>query len=178
MARCSTIACSSHTLQCRPNVSASYLLHGAGERGDDNTAQLKHGMKEFCKPQWREKYPCYVLAPQCPEGKKWVEVDWSADSHDMPAEPSESMRLLFELADTMVKDSAVNKNRIVINRSIDGRLRHLGCTRASARFFCGGSSNLWWRRPQDGREVCESTCMVFSCDNDKAVPVKRSRDMI
>ena len=46
------------------------FLHGAGERGADNTAQLKHGMKEFCKAQWREKYPCYVVAPQCPEGQE------------------------------------------------------------------------------------------------------------
>ncbi|MCC6509118.1 MAG: prolyl oligopeptidase family serine peptidase, partial [Pirellulaceae bacterium] len=90
------------------------FLHGAGERGADNKAQLIHGMADFCKPKWREKYPCYVVAPQCPEGKKWVEVDWSADSHDMPEAPSESLQLVFELADTMVKDSAVNENRIYI----------------------------------------------------------------
>lgn len=33
------------------------FLHGAGERGSDNAAQLKHCMIEFCKPERRERFP-------------------------------------------------------------------------------------------------------------------------
>src|SRR5690242_3011034 len=42
------------------------FLHGAGERGDDNARQLVHGTKEFAKDENRQKYPCFVVAPQCP----------------------------------------------------------------------------------------------------------------
>jgi len=59
------------------------FLHGAGERGDDNAAQLKNCMKQFLKMQ--EKYPAFIVAPQCPKGKKWNEVDWQAASHVTPA---------------------------------------------------------------------------------------------
>ena len=52
------------------------FLHGAGERGDDNAAQLKHGVVEFYKRQ--QKHPCVVFAPQCPAESMWVKIDWSA----------------------------------------------------------------------------------------------------
>ena len=53
------------------------FLHGAGERGDDNRAQLTHGAVDFTKKEIREKYPCYLLVPQCPKMRRWAEVDWS-----------------------------------------------------------------------------------------------------
>jgi predicted peptidase len=49
------------------------FLHGAGERGDNNEAQLVHGVGEFVAR--RKEYPCFLIAPQCPSGKKWCEVD-------------------------------------------------------------------------------------------------------
>src|SRR5947209_90189 len=72
------------------------FLHGAGERGSDNEKQLVHGVPQFATKENREKYPCFLIAPQCPEGRKWVEVDWSAASHVQPKEPSEPARLTLE----------------------------------------------------------------------------------
>jgi len=69
-------------------------LHGAGERGNDNKAQLLWGARFMLDAA--EKHGCYVLVPQCPRGKRWVEVDWNRPSHAMPEEPSESIGLLME----------------------------------------------------------------------------------
>src|SRR5829696_5329142 len=48
------------------------FLHGAGERGDDNKAQLKHGVGDFAKEETRKKYPAFLIAPQCPEKQFWA----------------------------------------------------------------------------------------------------------
>lgn len=48
------------------------FLHGAGERGDDNAAQLKHGAREFATDASLAKYPAIVVAPQCPKGSFWT----------------------------------------------------------------------------------------------------------
>ena len=42
------------------------FLHGAGERGNDNEKQLTHGGQMFLNPVNQEKYPAFVLIPQCP----------------------------------------------------------------------------------------------------------------
>ena len=42
------------------------FLHGAGERGNDNEKQLVHGGQMWLNPVNREKYPAFILAPQCP----------------------------------------------------------------------------------------------------------------
>ena len=48
------------------------FLHGAGERGSDNQAQLIHGSMMFTNPVNREKYPAIVLFPQCPKERFWA----------------------------------------------------------------------------------------------------------
>src|SRR5579872_7061378 len=80
------------------------FLHGAGERGDDNTAQLIHGVAEFASEENRKKYPCFLVAPQCPKNQKWADVDWGAASHTLPKEPSEPARLVLELIPALEKE--------------------------------------------------------------------------
>ena len=66
------------------------FLHGAGERGSDNQSQLKYFPTWMAAPDMRAKYPCFIIAPQCPIGKKWVEVPW--DKSVSPADAQESVR--------------------------------------------------------------------------------------
>lgn len=41
-------------------------LHGSGERGVDNLAQLKNGIRALETAHARARFPCIVVAPQCP----------------------------------------------------------------------------------------------------------------
>ena len=154
------------------------FLHGAGERGDDNVAQLKHGMKDFCDPSRREKYRCYVLAPQCPKNARWADIDWSKKEMHIPAETSDSMKLVFEVVDRMVADAAIDKNRIYVTGLSMGGYGTWDCLYRRPDFFaaalpiCGGVST----------EVAESIKHVpvwcFHGADDKVVTVDYSRDMI
>ena len=60
-------------------------LHGAGGRGADNTGQIRDASPntaaKFALPKYQEKFPCFIVAPQCPRDRKWVDVDWAAASH-------------------------------------------------------------------------------------------------
>src|SRR5262245_55313715 len=69
------------------------FLHGAGERGDDNDAQLRHGVAEFARPEHRKQYPCFLAAPQCPARQSWADVKFAADTHTASEKPSEPGRL-------------------------------------------------------------------------------------
>jgi len=48
------------------------FLHGAGERGGDNSAQLRHFPERMESAAYREEFPCFVLSPQCPAGGRWA----------------------------------------------------------------------------------------------------------
>lgn len=90
------------------------FLHGAGERGTDNEKQLVHGVPQFASKENREKYPCFLIAPQCPEGAKWVDVDWGADSHTMPEKMTEPARLTVELIEALLKGYSIDPKRVYI----------------------------------------------------------------
>jgi predicted peptidase len=47
------------------------FLHGAGERGDDNQSQLQYFPQMMSEPEYRQRYECFLLAPQCPTGRWW-----------------------------------------------------------------------------------------------------------
>ena len=47
------------------------VLHGAGERGNDNEAQLVHGSYLFLKDSARQQFPAIVVFPQCAANSFW-----------------------------------------------------------------------------------------------------------
>ena len=51
------------------------VLHGAGERGNDNEKQLMHGAQLFLTDENRKNFPAIVVFPQCPENLAWSSVN-------------------------------------------------------------------------------------------------------
>jgi predicted peptidase len=154
------------------------FLHGAGERGSDNTKQLVHGVADFCKEANRKAYPCFLIAPQCPEGKKWCEVDWGAESHKQPKEPSEPMRLLLELLPKLQKEYSIDDRRIYVTGLSMGGFgtwdviaRHPELF-AAAVPICGGGDEA------TAEKIAKLPIWAFHGDKDGAVKVSRSRNMI
>lgn len=89
------------------------FLHGAGERGTDNKLQLLHAVKEFMAEDIRNEYYFILLAPQCPESARWVEVDWTMPSHRMPR-ISIPLKQTFALMDSLTNAYVVDTNQIYV----------------------------------------------------------------
>ena len=90
------------------------FLHGAGERGADNAAQLKHGAPLFAKPEVREKYPCFVVAPQCPPEQKWADIDWTSDTPTQPEKVSAPMALALGALEAVQKEFSIDADRLYV----------------------------------------------------------------
>lgn len=92
------------------------FLHGSGERGNDNEAQLKWGVQNFATDQMMEQHPAIVIAPQCPDNQQWASFNDFRSSGEMRLQPkpSSSMRLLIGLIHKMIKQQPVDTNRIYI----------------------------------------------------------------
>ncbi|NJO88627.1 MAG: prolyl oligopeptidase family serine peptidase [Chloroflexia bacterium] len=154
------------------------FLHGAGERGTDNEKQIGHIKKLFIDSANREKYQVFVVAPQCPEGKKWVEVDWSAKSHIIPTEPSWAMSNAISLIEDIIENYPVDTTRIyVTGLSMGGYGTWDVISRYPEKFaaaiaICGGGDEKM------AKKIKNIPIWAFHGSNDKVVPVSRSRNMI
>ena len=152
------------------------FLHGAGERGSDNRAQITHG-KDFLLAA-AKRQGCFVIAPQCPPNARWVEVDWSARSHLMPEQPSVPMGLLLELLPKLCDEFAIDTDRIyVMGLSMGGYgtwdliQRHPEMF-AAAVPICGGGDVTKAER------IARLPVWAYHGSQDTVVPTSRSRDMI
>ena len=154
------------------------FLHGAGERGDDNHRQLIHGASDLVRPGMRKQHPAFVVAPQCPEGKRWVEVPWEADGHSLPESPSEPMTLILKLLETLPKEYSIDADRLyVTGLSMGGfgtwdLLARKPELVAAAMPICGGGD------PEHVARYKDIPIWVAHGDKDDAVKVDRSREMV
>lgn len=152
------------------------FLHGAGERGTDNEKQLVHGVPQFAANL--EKYPCFLIAPQCPDGKRWVEVDWSADSHTQPKEPGEVGRLTLALVEKSIQALPVDRKRVYLTGlSMGGYgtwdlLARRPDLFAAAAPVCGGADEA------TARKIKAIPIWAFHGGKDTTVQPARSRNMI
>ena len=86
------------------------FLHGAGERGSDNISQLKNGAASlFAEDKARAKYPCFAVAPQCPEGSSWANFR-NPGAGDL-MEPS---RLSLDVIGALQKEFNIDPKRLYI----------------------------------------------------------------
>lgn len=150
------------------------LLHGSGERGDDNEKQLVHGVPEFVREENRKAYPCFLAVPQCPKSQKWA--DWVPGPR--PAQPSEPSRLALELLDSLQKEFSIDTKRIYITGiSMGGFGTWDLITRHPERFaaavpICGGGD------PAQMAKVANMPIWAFHGGKDTAVKPASSRDLI
>jgi predicted peptidase len=154
------------------------FLHGAGERGTDNHAQLTHVARIFATPENRRTYPCFVLAPQCPPERKWAEVDWSAMHHKTPEKPSIPLALAMEVIAQLQKEYSIDAKRLyVMGLSMGGygswdAISRYPETFAAAVPICGGGDE------DKAPAIAKIPVWVFHGDHDGAVKVERSRNMV
>jgi predicted peptidase len=154
------------------------FLHGAGERGDDNGAQLKHGVADILG--WCEKTgnPAVLLVPQCPKEGFWAPLNRETKDLLVDVDPSAPQQLVMELLETVVETVKVDRDRIYVTGLSMGGYgtwdllwRHPGRF-AAAIPICGGG------RTDKAREIKYLPIWVVHGAMDKAIPVSQSRRMV
>lgn len=160
------------------------FLHGAGERGDDNEAQLTHGVSTFLNDKYRTEYPCFVIAPQCPKEGYWSSANISRDQYplkiefDYTNEITPALEAAMELLFSYVSDGLIDTSRIYITGLSMGGM---GAFEAVGRFpvlfaaavpVCGGGDKVSYNET-----TAKVPFWIFHGEQDGVVPVQHSRDM-
>ncbi|MBN1251794.1 MAG: prolyl oligopeptidase family serine peptidase [Bacteroidales bacterium] len=154
------------------------FLHGAGERGNDNEKSLTHIKELFLNAENKKNYPTFVIVPQCPEDERWVEVSWKLETHIKPEIASKSMNSTIQLLNYLIENFPIDKNRIYITGLSMGGFGTWDAICRYPDFFaaaipiCGGGDE------NTASQIVNIPIWAFHGDNDKAVNVSRSRNMI
>jgi predicted peptidase len=165
----------------KTKVPLVIFLHGAGERGDNNVAQLIHGLKEFAKPENRQQYPCWVIAPQCPANQKWTDLPWNAKEIQLPESPSTSMKLLMQVVDKLLAENpTIDPQRVYITGLSMGGFGTIDAVArwpqrfAAAAPVCGGGDT----RPEVIKNMTGLPWWVAHGKDDNVVPFELSQKLV
>ncbi|RNC87466.1 MAG: phospholipase [Allomuricauda sp.] len=160
------------------------VLHGSGERGNDNEAQLVHGSYLFEKEEIRKKYPAIVVFPQCNSNSSWVNIGVSGDMDNREfvffenPKPTTDMVLLEGLIKYLTKKYAVDKKRMYVGGLSMGGFGTFELVRRNPKLFaaafpiCGGAN------PITAKKMKHLDWWVFHGEADKVVPPRYSTQMV
>ncbi len=156
-------------------------LHGAGERGSDNERHIwKHDLAtSWAMDESQNKWPCFVVAPQCPQKQKWNYVDWHKGAYSMDTVPAGNELLtVLNLLDSLLKEFNIDTNRqYVSGLSMGGYGTWDIITRYPERF--AAAIPMSGAGDQSKVTLCKNLPIwIFHNTNDKIVPVSGSREMV
>jgi len=154
------------------------FLHGAGERGDDNVAQLKYLPTWLSAPKARAKHPCFLIAPQCPKNQKWSSAHWAEKQPRMAEQPVDEMATVIALIEHVMATQPIDPDRVYLTGlSMGGFGTWELAMRRPAMFaavapICGGGDAT------QAAKLKDVPVWAWHGDKDRAVPVTRTRELI
>ena len=154
-------------------------LHGAGERGTDNEQQLAYLPTWLAEPAMQERYPCYLVAPQCRPDHRWVEVAWDdVASTPQAAQMTDDLAAAVAALDEVLAMEAADPGRVYLTGlSMGGFGAWDLAARMPERFaallpICGGGDEATAPR------LARLPIWCFHGADDTVVLPGRSRSMI
>jgi predicted peptidase len=149
------------------------FLHGMGERGSDNSAQLINGVSEFfANPEARSKFPCFAVIPQCPGNDYWSSWEPGAVGLSRPA------RAALDVVAAIQKEFNIDDDRLYIGGLSMGGFGTWDIVTAHPHMFaaafpiCGGGD------PSKAAQLVDLPIWAFHGGNDDVVDPNLSRNMI
>ena len=162
-------------------VPVVVLLHGSGECGQDNAAQLGPFKALYTTVLLDAKLPpALYLLPQCTQQNPWVRTIAFQEDYRLPRYPAPALRTVKEHLDQLVAQGVADPDRLYIGGySLGGfgtwdAVSRWPETFAAAVPVCGGGS------VQEAaiRAAGTTSLWVFHGSADASVPVACSRRMI
>ena len=160
------------------------VLHGAGERGDNNESQLVHGSDVFLNQENREKFPAIVIFPQAPKDDYWAKVEVKRDT--MPfqfdfknkEEPTKSLNLVMEMMDSVVDQDFVKKEQVYVGGLSMGGMGTYEIIYKKPEMFAAAFAICGGANPEIAEDYPEKfNIWIFHGEKDDIVPPRFSKTM-
>lgn len=154
------------------------FLHGRDQRGEDNRAQLKFLPTWMAEPERRERFSCFLIAPQCRPDRFWEETPRAFDRAAPRQPPGPQMQVVINILEEVIREFPIDQRRLYLTgMSMGGYGSWALGTRLAERWaavapICGGGDELYADR------LVGVPVWAWHGDADDVVPVAKSRRMI
>lgn len=162
------------------------FLHGSGERGRDNEAQLTHGADLFLADSNRTRYPAFVIFPQCAPGDYWSQRQEGEgpDGHqeltfDREPDPNPSLGLVMDLLQHLQRVESIDTNKMYLGGLSMGALGTFEWLAREPDRFAAAFSICGAAPPEECRRYADHTSLwIFHGQKDTVVPPRYSEQLV
>lgn len=155
------------------------ILHGAGERGDDNKKQLKNGVSHLFSQENADILNAIVIAPQCPAGNQWVDTPWASGSYSVRSvAESNELKAVVELLDSIENSYSTDTNRYYVAGLSMGGFGTWDLLMRHPERFAAGLAMCGGADPSMARKLKDMPIYTVHGDADPTVPVSGTREMV
>ena len=155
------------------------LLHGAGERGTENSSNLKHMFVELLSLENSPLWNSIIIVPQCPLDQQWVDTNWENGGYRISDVPeSNELKAVLEILEATKTRYSTDTNRYyVTGLSMGGFgawdliLRHSDIF-AAAVPICGGGDYT------QAEVIVDMPIYTLHATNDGSVPYSGTKEMV
>jgi predicted peptidase len=154
------------------------FLHGAGQRGSGNKAQLQHGVPDLVAWLRKTGQNCHLLVPQCPNDIWWVNYEEKRNLETLRlADQQPILNALQALVAETTSNHRIDRRRRYLTGLSMGGFGTLGMLAddpepwAGAIAICGGVDNSL------ANKIAQVPLHLVHGDQDDIVPVTLSRTL-
>ncbi|MBQ3041302.1 MAG: hypothetical protein IJD42_06865 [Clostridia bacterium] len=154
------------------------ILHGAGERGNDNKSQLKNLVVNLFNQKDSKYLDAIIICPQCPTNEQWVDTPWAEGSYSTSkVYESDELKAVIDIVGSVGELLSTDKaSYTVMGLSMGGFgawdmiMRHNDIF-SKAVCLCGGAD------PSRAPELINVPIWIVHSSNDNIVPYSGSEEM-
>lgn len=157
------------------------FLHGAGERGVDNELQLKHGSTLFTRIEYLEKYPSFIVFPQCPNDEYWVTINEDINAkfkYVSKPKKNQQLRKVEQILKNIEKNYSIDKNRIYVGGLSMGGMGTFELVYRNPNKFAAAFSICGGAHPNIANKLNAINWFIYHGDSDQVVPIESSEVMV
>ncbi len=159
-----------------------FVLHGAGERGNNNEAQLTHGGKLFQSERMRKDFPAIVIFPQCPTKDFWANVQFNNTAERFAfqkgGEPGKAMTLLIGLVENFKSLKYTDNDKFYVGGLSMGGMGTLEILRRKPKMFAAAFAICGGDNIENVKKYKKVPLWFFHGEKDNVVPVEKSKVVV
>ncbi|MCH2161134.1 MAG: dienelactone hydrolase family protein [Phycisphaerales bacterium] len=154
------------------------FLHGSGERGTDNQAQLRHFPERFVREPHLTKHDAFLLAVQCPQDDAWVTIEDRWKGQPDFSRPTAAIKGVEAAIRKLLEEEPIHSDRVYLTGLSMGGFGAWDLAARHPDWFaavvpiCGGAVT------DNADRFVDLPVWAFHGDADAVVPERQSRAMI